>query len=195
MDLGLAGRSSSTPVPPRELRVETADILLDEGAWAVDHGALPEIGTESLMTNPQRAGSGRLAGEFVDADFQGWSDETKADFVDHAFNDIVGSTLLSENDKMRVWNIHLAPGQRLGAHRHRFGYFWSAITDGESIQHTENGTTRRVSYRAGDTRHFDFGPDEYLLHDLENVGTAPLIFITVEHKPQGLPAPTRPATD
>jgi beta-alanine degradation protein BauB len=147
------------------------------------------------MTTPQRAGSGRLAGELVDTDFQSWSDETKADFVEHALNDVVGSTLLSEDDKVRVWSIHLAPDQRLGAHRHRLDYFWSAITDGESIQHTDDGTTRRVSYRAGDTRHFDFGPNEYLLHDLENVGTAPLIFITVEHKPQRPRAPSRPATD
>jgi beta-alanine degradation protein BauB len=146
------------------------------------------------MTTPERRGSDRLAGELVDTDFQGWSDETNADFDEQAFNDVVGSALLSENDKVRVWNIHLAPGQRLGAHRHRFDYFWSAITDGESIQHSDDGTTRRVSYRAGDTRHFDFGPNEYLLHDLENVGTGPLVFITVEHKPQGLPAPSRPAT-
>ncbi|MGO4428268.1 hypothetical protein AB4Z54_58510, partial [Streptomyces sp. MCAF7] len=44
-----------------------------------------------------------------------------------------------------------------------------------------DGTTREVSYHAGETRHFTFGPGEYLLHDIENVGDTELVFTTVEH--------------
>src|SRR5436190_7228167 len=33
-------------------------------------------------------------------------------------NGCVGSHLLSETDKVRVWTIHLRPGERLGFHRH-----------------------------------------------------------------------------
>jgi hypothetical protein len=29
-------------------------------------------------------------------------------------------------------------------------------------------------------RHFDFGPGEYLLHNLENIGETPRSFVTVE---------------
>jgi hypothetical protein len=61
-------------------------------------------------------------------------------------------------------------------------YFWTSLTDGISLQHTDDGTTRRVVYRAGETRHFSFPGDEYILHDLYNDGPSELAFLTVEHK-------------
>ena len=33
-----------------------------------------------------------------------------------------------------------------------------------------------------DTKHFEFGPGEYMIHDLENIGNTDLIFTTVELK-------------
>jgi hypothetical protein len=82
---------------------------------------------------------------------------------------------------VRVWEIRLRPGERWHVHRHVLDYFWTAITPGSSLQHTSDGTTREVSYEAGDTRHYHFERGEYLLHDLENMGDTELIFITVEH--------------
>ena len=148
------------------------------------------------MTIERRVDPGRLAGEITARDFAGWSEAVRADFETNARNPIVGSTLLSENDRVRVWSIHLEPGERLGAHRHCLDYFWTALSSGHSRQHTDDGTTRLVSYAAGETRHFDFEPGEYLLHDLENVGTTPLSFITVEHQPDTRPRsdPGRPST-
>jgi beta-alanine degradation protein BauB len=43
-------------------------------------------------------------------------------------NPCVGTTLLSENERARVWIIRLAPGERLGFHRHVLDYFWTAIS-------------------------------------------------------------------
>jgi hypothetical protein len=37
-----------------------------------------------------------------------------------------------------------------------------------------------VDYEQGQTKRLTFGAGEYLLHDLENIGTTPLIFTTVE---------------
>ncbi|MEU1599061.1 hypothetical protein ABZ468_41195 [Streptomyces sp. NPDC005708] len=123
-----------------------------------------------------------LAGEVVARNFEGWSPALRQEFTDNAHNYRVGSVLLSETDDLKVWSIHVPPGQHLPAHRHVLDYFWTALTDGSSIQHTDDGTTRRVSYRAGDTRHFTFPREEYLLHDLCNDGPTELRFITVEHK-------------
>jgi len=122
-----------------------------------------------------------LAGEVVGTDFEGWSGELKAEFTEHAQDGRVGSRLLSQNERVRVWEIRLAPGERWHAHRHVLDYFWTAVTAGNSRQHTFDGTTREVSYEAGETRHYDFGPGEFLLHDIENVGDAELVFTTVEH--------------
>lgn len=122
-----------------------------------------------------------LAGTLVATDFDGWSDELRAEFGRHSHDGHVGSRLLSENDRVRVWEIRLAPGQRWHAHRHVLDYFWTAVNAGTSRQHTSDGTTRDVSYDAGETRHFTFSAGEYLLHDIENVGDTDLVFTTVEH--------------
>lgn len=122
-----------------------------------------------------------LAGELIGTNFEGWSDELKKEFEEHAYDGAVGSKLLSENDRVRVWEIRLAPGERWHAHRHVLDYFWTAVNAGRSRQHTFDGTTRDVTYQAGETRHFHFGAGEYLLHDIENVGNNEIVFTTVEH--------------
>jgi beta-alanine degradation protein BauB len=122
-----------------------------------------------------------LAGQLIGSNFDGWSDALKAEFTELAHDGHVGSRLLSQNDRVRVWEIRLAPGERWHAHRHVLDYFWTAVTAGSSRQHTHDGTTRDVSYAVGETRHFHFGPNEFLLHDIENVGLTELVFTTVEH--------------
>ncbi|BBY84475.1 hypothetical protein [Mycolicibacterium tokaiense] len=129
-----------------------------------------------------------LAGVLVAQNFEGWSDELKAEFETYAYDGHVGSRLLSQNERVRVWEIRLAPGQRFHTHRHVLDYFWTAVNAGRSRQHTSDGTTREVSYNAGETRHFSFAAGEFLLHDIENVGTEELVFTTVEHLDSANPA-------
>ena len=45
---------------------------------------------------------------------------------------------------------------------------------------TTDTSVRDVSYDAGETRHFRFGPGEFLLHDIENIGQTDLVFTAVE---------------
>jgi len=121
-----------------------------------------------------------IAGAVIGENYEGWTDEIKKEFDELASDGHVGSQLLFENHRVRVWEIRLLPGQRWHAHQHALDYFWTAITSGRSRQRTYDGTTREVSYSPGDTRFYSFGPGESLLHDLENVGDTELIFSTVE---------------
>lgn len=121
-----------------------------------------------------------LAGHPVATDFEGWSRDLLDEFESNVQNPRVGGTLLSADDRVRVWSIMLQPGDRLPFHRHVLDYFWTATSGGRSRQHLHDGTTRDVTYLAGETRHFSFAEGEFLLHDLENVGTTALAFITVE---------------
>jgi len=121
-----------------------------------------------------------LAGTLVAENFDGWTPQLRREFEENAYNGQVGGRLLSQSDRVRVWEIRLQPGERLGAHRHVLDYFWTAIEAGRSRQHTADGTTREVTYTPGETRHFHFGPGEYLLHDLENVGDSEIVFSTIE---------------
>jgi hypothetical protein len=134
-----------------------------------------------MTTTPEYLTDAPLAGTLVATDFDGWTDELRAEFGAHAYDAHVGSRLLSENERVRVWEIRLAPGERFHVHRHVLDYFWTAVVAGQSRQHTSDGTTREVAYDAGETRHFTFAAGEFLLHDIENIGSTDLIFTTIEH--------------
>ena len=61
-------------------------------------------------------------------------------------NGCVGIELLSETDKVRVWIIRLAPGERIGFHRHVLNYFWTSVNGGRGRQHLMDGTTVEHTY-------------------------------------------------
>ena len=72
-------------------------------------------------------------------------------------NPCVGSMLVSENERVRVWMIQLAPGERFGFHRHVLDYFWTCVTGGRGRQHVNDGKTVEYSYAPGETRHETYG--------------------------------------
>jgi quercetin dioxygenase-like cupin family protein len=113
-------------------------------------------------------------------------------------NGCVGSELISESDRVRVWMIRLAPGQRFGFHRHVLDYFWSAVSGGRGRQHLMDGSTVEYTYQPGETRHESYAAGEYKVHDLENIGDKELVFMTVEflnsvNKPLAIPQAVRSA--
>src|SRR5688500_10426909 len=132
----------------------------------------------------------------VNAQKSPWTPELTAEFEREAKNPnpCVGSQLLSETDKVRVWIIRLQPGERIGFHRHVLNYFWTSVNGGRGRQHLMDGSTVEHSYFAGETRHETYGPGEFKVHDLENLGDEEMIFNTIEfldsaNKP--LPVPDR----
>ena len=116
------------------------------------------------------------------SDKTAWPAEMRAEFEREAreHNPCVGSTLLSENERCRVWTITLKPGERIGFHRHVLDYFWTAVLPCRGRQHLMDGSTVEYSYAAGETRHETYGAGEYKVHDLENIGDSDMIFMTVE---------------
>jgi quercetin dioxygenase-like cupin family protein len=111
-----------------------------------------------------------------------WPAALKAEFAREAEkpNGCVGSELLSETGKTRVWMIKLKPGERIGFHRHVLNYFWTSVNGGCGRQHLMDGTTVEYTYYPGETRHEEYGSGEYKVHDLENLGAEDMIFMTVE---------------
>lgn len=116
------------------------------------------------------------------AAFALWDGDRIKEFTAMSFNGRVGSVLVSETDAVRVWHLKLAPGARIGFHRHVLDYFWTVLCGGQARSHYGDGSIRDVIYQAGDTRHFTFTAGEHMTHDLENTGSGPLIFVTVEYK-------------
>ena len=127
-----------------------------------------------------------------------WPEALRQEFRAAGRNGCVGSTLVSESDRVRVWSLRLAPGQRIGFHKHVLDYFWTALTAGRAISHMDDGRTVEASYEPGTTKHHRYGPGEYKIHDLQNVGETELIFTTVEfldsrNPPLDIPAEARRA--
>lgn len=129
-----------------------------------------------------------------------WPADIAAEFAREAKNPnpCVGSMLLSEDERTRVWMISMKPGERVGFHRHVLDYFWTCVTGGRGRQHVNDGTTIECSYAPGETRHETYGAGEFKVHDLENLGDREMIFMTVEfkdsaNKPLPLPATVKAA--
>src|SRR3954467_6589700 len=128
------------------------------------------------------------------ADKSAWSPELVAEFEREGNNPnpCVGNALVSETDRVRVWTIRLKPGERIGFHRHVLDYFWTAVTGGRGRPHVHDGTTVEYTYAPGETRHETYGPGQFKVHDLENLGDKDMVFMTIEflqsaNKPMPLP--------
>ena len=129
-----------------------------------------------------------------------WPADIAAEFAREANNPnpCVGSMLLSENERTRVWMIRLAPGERIGFHRHVLDYFWTSMNGGRGRQHVHDGSTVEYSYQPGETRHESYAAGQCKVHDLENLGDREMVFTTIEfldsaNKPLPLPEGVRPS--
>ena len=129
-----------------------------------------------------------------------WTAELKAEFERERSNPnpCVGSHLLSESERTRVWMIRLQPGERFGFHRHVLDYFWTSVNGGRGRQHLMDGSTVEHTYAPGETRHETYGRGEYKVHDLENIGDEDMIFNTIEfldsaNRPLPIPSTVRRA--
>jgi beta-alanine degradation protein BauB len=134
------------------------------------------------------------------ADRSAWPAAIAAEFEREksSHNGCVGTTLLSEDERVRVWIIRLAPGERIGFHRHVLDYFWTSVSGGKGRQHLMDGTTVEYTYRPGETRHESYGVGQCKVHDLENLGDKEMVFMTIEfldsaNKPLAIPAKVRAA--
>ena len=112
--------------------------------------------------------------------FANWSPELRSELETHASNPRVGTRLLLEDERSRVWEIRLAPGERLTFHRHVLDYFWTCVSGGDAISRDGKGTIQARRYEVAETRALSFGEGESMIHDLENAGSADIVFTTVE---------------
>ena len=78
-----------------------------------------------------------------------WPGTIREEFEANQLNGRVGTRLLSETDRVRVWEIRLAPGERIGFHRHVLDYFWTAVTAGRARSHTPGWLRYRSDLRGG----------------------------------------------
>lgn len=120
--------------------------------------------------------------DFTPAPFEGphWSAALRAELAIAGTNGRVGSAIVSETDRVRVWTLELKPGERLPFHTHVMDYFWTATRPGRARSRYGDGRVVEMDYAVGDTQHHSYGAGESMTHDLENIGDTLLSFTTVE---------------
>ena len=112
--------------------------------------------------------------------FADWSPALRQELADNQFNAVVGSTLVSETDRVRVWHLTIPAGKRCTFHRHVLNYFWTCHTHGTARGYMADGRITTTVHFPGDTRHLNFADGEYMVHSVENIGDTELVFTTVE---------------
>ncbi len=97
-----------------------------------------------------------------------------------ATNYTVGTTLLLENEHVRVWDLTLPPGERTPFHCHRTTYFYRCDSGGRWRLRSIDGEVIHGEDAAGEVTFHELAPGETLVHELANTGDAPLRYTTIE---------------
>ena len=92
----------------------------------------------------------------------------------------VGTTLLFENERIRLWDITLQPGDRLDFHRHRTSYFYRCEAGDRLRLTTPEGDELEYESPRDEVHFHEIGADDLVVHDLENIGETTVRFTTVE---------------
>jgi quercetin dioxygenase-like cupin family protein len=99
----------------------------------------------------------------------------------------IGSTILYENDAVRVWAVIVEPGARQPWHRHRLPYLIVPLTGGHIEIEAVDGVIRRPKETVGEVTWREAGE----VHELRNVGSSVYRNILVELKSNAIVAPSR----
>lgn len=100
---------------------------------------------------------------------------------DDPVSSLVGTRLLFENDRVRVWDLKLEPGESTGLHRHESDYLYVVIGDGQLQPVREDGTTDPPRDMSDGDVHFR-EVEGSAIHAAVNTGDQPWRNIVVELK-------------
>jgi quercetin dioxygenase-like cupin family protein len=89
----------------------------------------------------------------------------------------VGTKLIFENERVKVWEFTLAPGESISAHTHDHDYFFYPI-EGSTLEVTRAGGVRTATLEAGKVYYRKRGDT----HGARNVGPTRYHEVLVELK-------------
>ena len=84
----------------------------------------------------------------------------------------VGTKLVFENERVRVWEFTLQPGETIPAHKHDHDYFFYPIEGGTLEVTRSSGVTKatletgKVYFRAGGDTHDAKNIDDHRYHEI-----------------------------
>ncbi|PTA47646.1 hypothetical protein C8054_03810 [Micromonospora sp. RP3T] len=88
----------------------------------------------------------------------------------------VGTELVYQDDRVRIWTLDLAPGQETNIHQHPCDYVYVVLSPGQTETVCIDGTVLPGDDKVGDAVYHEAG----LPHLLRNVGPTPYANVIVE---------------
>lgn len=127
-------------------------------------------------------------------DFAPWEASKLLELKQDKVSEDLGQTLLFENDTIKVWEIFLQPGERLGFRKTHRDYSFVSMADGLAVTRSADARISLMRIDKGDTA---FVPchGTGAVRDLENIGEGPLFFHVMEFMPVVVSADTNIATN
>ncbi len=98
-------------------------------------------------------------------------------------NNQVGSKVLFENDRVRVWDFRLEPGETSPLHSHLHDHFYVYVTDNNKISFFSPGSdSYDLDVPDGFTAYHDVGqnPPPLYTHQITNTGSNPHRQLVIE---------------
>jgi hypothetical protein len=91
----------------------------------------------------------------------------------------IGTEMVFEDDRVRIWRIDLEPGEEVGWHTHYLDYT-TVVLEGDLVERPNaDGSVDRIAVKPGQLMRSYDGP---LRHALRNVGTKAFRNVIVEIK-------------
>jgi GTP cyclohydrolase IA len=98
----------------------------------------------------------------------------------------IGTSMLFENNHIRIWTLLLEPGETAPVHQHPHPYVYVVVAPGETeMREADGNVVRQHDERWQVVRH-----DEGLPHSLQNIGTTRYENIIIELKTEGASSET-----
>ncbi len=88
----------------------------------------------------------------------------------------VGTKLVYQDERVRIWTLDLAPGEETGIHQHPCDYVYVVLAAGKTQTIDTDGTVHPGDDKVGDSVYHSAGKP----HLLRNVGTTQYSNIIVE---------------
>lgn len=98
----------------------------------------------------------------------------------HESSHQIGSSILYEDDRVRVWELVVGPGESFPVHDHALDYVTISLDEADLEAHEADGSVRRNRRAPGDVQYTRVGTGQR--HELRNVGSTPYRNRIVEFK-------------
>jgi len=115
--------------------------------------------------------------------FDNWNPSKLEELKNSEISNELGQKLLFENKNIRIWEVELAPQERLPFRMVNLDFNWVSLTAGIALSRYANGKIVLINISKG-ASYFIKASEKPKIYDLENIGDDVLFFHITEYKEQ-----------